>query len=1046
MPGLLIANRGEIAIRIARTARAMGLATCAVHSADDAAAAHVTAADQARALPGDGPAAYLSIDALIDTARAAGCDALHPGYGFLSESADFARACAAAELRFVGPDAEALALFGDKAAAKALARAADVPVLAEGDAAVASGAVVVKAVAGGGGRGIRIVRDAAGLSAAIVAAEAEAAAAFGSGAVIVERYVPRARHIEVQIAGDAHGGIVALGTRDCSIQRRHQKFVEIAPALHLPAHLERAMVDAAKRLLARQPYVGLATVEFLVDCDGGDFAFLEVNPRLQVEHTVTEETTGLDLVALQLRLSHGERVPAPPMSRGVAMQLRIGAETLSRDGQVRPATGTVTRWTPPGGPGIRVDAAVSVGMTVNGRFDPLVAKIVARGADVAEALARARGAVADCALTGVESNLSVLAAVLDRAEVAAGEVTTGWFDAIAGSFGTDEATLAYDPLAAIAPLSGVVVRIDAAPGSRVAKGAEVATVEALKMQHAVLAPAAGIVRTIAVPVGTAVSEGEAIVLLEAAADEGGGETIATAPDPAEIRDDLADIRAAHAHGLDANRAEAVAKRHARGQRTARENIADLFDAGSFVEYGALTIAAQRRRRDLAELVAETPHDGLVGGIGTVNADRFGEEAGRCLGLAYDYTVLAGTQGHWNHRKTDRLLAVAEAERLPVVFYTEGGGGRPGDVDALGVSGLDTPTFRSFAALSGKAPRIAIANGFCFAGNAVLYGCADITIATVNAHLGMGGPAMIEGGGLGVHAPTAIGPVDVQWRNGVVDLRVADEAEATAAAKRLLGFFQGRLPGGEARDQRLLRHAVPPDRLRVFDIRAAIAGLVDTDSFVELRAGFGVGLVTGLARIEGRSVGLLANDCRHLSGAIDSDGADKAARFLQLCDAFGLPVVSLIDTPGFMVGPEAEQTAPIRHGSRMFLTAAQLSVPIFAVVIRKAYGLGAQAMAGGSLQTSAFTVSWPTGEFGGMGLEGAVRLGYRRELEAIADPAARDTRYRELVAASYDRGKAINVARVLEIDAVIDPADTRAWLRRGLASSAPRASGRFVDSW
>ncbi|KQT32951.1 carbamoyl-phosphate synthase large subunit [Sphingomonas sp. Leaf412] len=1045
MPTMLIANRGEIAIRIARTARATGYGVVTAHSADDADAPHVAAGDRTAALPGEGPAAYLAIDAIIAAARAAGCDAIHPGYGFLSESAAFARACDAAGLTFVGPSAEALALFGNKAAAKALAREVGVPVLAEGEAALAEGAVMVKAVAGGGGRGIRIVRDAAALPAAIAAARAEAEAAFGDGATIVERHVARARHIEVQLAGDAAGAVVALGTRDCSIQRRHQKFVEVAPAQWLDPAMERDIVAAAVRLLSARRYVGLATAEFLVDLDRGDFAFLEVNPRLQVEHTVTEEVTGLDLVALQLRLSAGGAVPAAPETRGVAIELRVGAETLAPDGSVRAEVGTVAAWRAPGGPGVRVDAAVVAGMTVNPRFDPLLAKLVVRGADWPEALARAKAAAAECAIEGVATNLPLLRALLDRAAID-GVVETGWFDSVAGDFATVVDMADADPLAATAPLSGVVVAITVAIGDTVAAGAEVATVEALKMQHAVAAPVAGIVRAVAVAPGAGVAQGAPVVLLDPVDGDGAVVAAAAAADPDLIRPDLAEAIAARAPGLDANRGEAVARRHAKGQRTARENVADLFDPGSFVEYGALTIAAQRRRRDLADLIAHTPHDGLVGGVGTVNAADVGEERAKCLGLAYDYTVLAGTQGMWNHRKTDRLLAVAETQRLPVVFYTEGGGGRPGDVDALGVSGLDTPTFRSFAALSGKAVRIGITTGFCFAGNAVLYGCADITIATADAHIGMGGPAMIEGGGLGVFRPTEIGPVAVQHANGVVDLLVADEVAATAAAKRLLGFFQGRLPAGDVPDQRLLRHAVPENRLRVFDMRRAVAGLVDADTFVELRGGFAAGMVTGLARIDGRPVGILANDCRHLSGAIDSDGADKAARFMQLCDAFGLPIVSLIDTPGFMVGPEAEATAPVRHGSRMFLVAAQLSVPLFAVVVRKAYGLGAQAMAGGSLQANAFTVSWPTGEFGGMGLEGAVRLGYRRELEAIADPAAREARFGELVAASYDRGKAISVARVLEIDAVIDPADTRAWLRRGLASAEPRPSGRFVDAW
>lgn len=1046
MHRLLIANRGEIAIRVARTARLMGVATVAVHSADDTAAPHVAAAERAQALPGEGSAAYLSIDAVIAAARASGCDAVHPGYGFLSESAAFARACADAGLTFVGPAPEALALFGDKAAAKALARETGVPVLAEGAAALALGPVVVKAAAGGGGRGIRRVDDPAALEEALAAARAEAAAAFGDGAVIVERHVAHARHIEVQLGGDAHGGVVALGTRDCSVQRRHQKFVEIAPAQGLDPALEAAILADAVKLLSTRPYVGLATAEFLVDLDRGDHAFLEVNPRLQVEHTVTEEVTGLDLVALQLRLAARGEIPLPPSIRRVAIELRVSAEMLGPGGVVRPAAGTITGWHPPGGPGVRVDAAVAVGMAANPRFDALLAKLIVRGGDWPDALARARAAVAECRVEGLATNLPVLAQVLARDEVAGGIVETGWFDRVADDFASAAADASTNPLAAVAPLTGVVVALAAAPGDRVAAGEELATIEALKMRHAVVAPHAGCVRALAVEVGATIAEGAPVVLLDPLADSEAPAAAMAMVDPDRIRPDLAEVRTAHAFGLDEHRPDAVARRRARAQRTARENLADLFDPGSFIEYGALAVAAQRRRRGLDDLVANTPHDGLVGGVGSVNADEVGEERAACLGLAYDYTVLAGTQGHWNHRKTDRLLAVAEAQRLPVVFFTEGGGGRPGDVDALGVSGLDTPTFRSFAALSGKAPRIGITAGFSFAGNAVLYGCCDITIATRDAHIGMGGPAMIEGGGLGSFAPTAIGPVAVQYANGVVDLLAEDEADATRLARHLLGMFQGDRRLGEAPDQRLLRHLVPEDRLRVFDMRAVIAGLVDTGSFIELRGGFAVGMVTGLARIDGRAVGVIANDCRHLSGAIDSDGADKGARFLQLCDAFGLPVVSLIDTPGFMVGPEAERTAPVRHGSRLFLVAAQLSVPILSVVIRKAYGLGAQAMAGGSLQANAFTVSWPTGEFGGMGLEGAVRLGYRRELEAIADPAAREARYRELVAASYERGKAISVARVLEIDAVIDPADTRAWLRRGLAAAPRRGSGRFVDSW
>jgi acetyl-CoA carboxylase carboxyltransferase component len=410
-------------------------------------------------------------------------------------------------------------------------------------------------------------------------------------------------------------------------------------------------------------------------------------------------------------------------------------------------------------------------------------------------------------------------------------------------------------------------------------------------------------------------------------------------------------------------------------------------------------------------------------------------------MSYDYSVLAGTQGHMNHRKTDRLLELAERERLPLVMFAEGGGGRPGDTDTTSVAGLDVPTFRLTARLSGRVPLVAIVSGYCFAGNAALAGACDVIIATPEASLGMGGPAMIEGGGLGVVAPDAVGPMSVQVPNGVVDLLVPDEPAAVAAARRYLSYFRPRTAPApedpaEHADQRVLRHLIPENRVRSYDVRPVIEALCDTGSVLELRAGFGVGVITALARLDGHPTGLLVNNPRHLGGAIDGDAADKATAFLRLCEAHRLPVVALVDTPGFMVGPEAERTAIVRRFGAMFVAGARLTVPVCAVVLRKAYGLGAMAMTAGDLRRPAITVAWPTGEFGGMGLEGAVRLGYRKELEAIEDPAGRRTRYGELVAEQYARGKAVSTAMAFEIDDVIDPADTR----DVLASVLARAGG------
>ncbi|MGD0880214.1 MAG: carboxyl transferase domain-containing protein, partial [Acidimicrobiales bacterium] len=518
-----------------------------------------------------------------------------------------------------------------------------------------------------------------------------------------------------------------------------------------------------------------------------------------------------------------------------------------------------------------------------------------------------------------------------------------------------------------------------------------------------------------------------------------------------VRADLAELFARRGLLADAGRADVVARRHEQGRRTARENIDDLCDPDSFTEFGGFAIAAQRRRRPVQELIERTPADGLVGGTARVNGDRFPDDRARCAVVSYDYTVLAGTQGQQNHRKKDRLFELVERLRLPLVLFAEGGGGRPGDTDYAVITGLDTQAFALFGRLSGLVPLVGIASGWCFAGNAALLGCCDVIIATEGTSIGMGGPAMIEGGGLGSYRPEEVGPLEVQAANGVVDLVAADDAEAVDLVKRYLSYFQGPVDDWSCADQRLLRSAIPEERLRAYDIRRLLHTMVDTDSLLELRSGFGVGMVTVLARIEGRPVGVVANDPTWLGGAIDADGADKAARFLQLCDAHDLPVVFLCDTPGFMVGPEAERTGQVRHVSRLFVIGASLTVPFCTIVLRKGYGLGAQAMAGGSFRSPLFLVAWPSGELGGMGLEGAVRLGFRRELEAVEDPVEREAFFASMVELAYEHGKALNVATAYEIDDVIDPAESRRRIVEALRSAPPAVarSGKkrnCIDTW
>ncbi len=1138
---LLIANRGEIAVRVARAASELGISTVAIASSDDVTSLHTRVADESFTLDGRGVAPYLDADQVVRVAAETGCDAIHPGYGFLAENPALALASKAAGIAFVGPTALQLELFGDKLAARALAQQHHVPLLpatSEPTSVEAArafldehGPMMIKALAGGGGRGMRVVRSADEVEAAYERCASEAAAAFGNGDLYVEQLIERARHIEVQIVGDGESA-AHLGERECTLQRQNQKIVEIAPSPTLAPETRQAVCDAAVEMAKAVGYRSLGTWEFLIDADDPNtIAFCEVNARIQVEHTVTEEVTGVDLVAAQLRIAGGARLadvglthPDVPSPRGYAIQCRVNTETMQPDGTARPSGGVLGAFEPPTGPGIRTDTYGYVGYGTNPSFDSLLAKVIAYSPsrNYADAVRRARRALGEFRIDGVATNQGFLAALLDRPEMVANELTTSFVAdhaealcaaaaqtatvwapveaaAAAGVAGRAGAVVDDDPLAVLrhgaiddapadraasdavraqamaagtaslhgvpvatvtgpdgsiavaAPLQGTIVSLSVAEGDPVAEGQQVAVMEAMKMEHVVTSTVTGIVRMVGVTPGDTVYDGHSLLFVEEADVDVEVTEAAAAVDLDFIRPDLAEVFERRGFGLDENRPEAVAKRHGRGHRTARENVADLVDPGTFVEYSPLMVAAQRRRRSMEDLIANTQGDGMVAGVASVNGDLFGPEQSQAMVMSYDYMVLAGTQGGNNHRKKDRMFEIAEQNRLPVVLLAEGGGGRPGDTDGIGGSGLDCWAFTFFAQLSGLVPLVGVTNGRCFAGNAVLLGCCDVIIATEGSNIGVGGPAMIEGGGLGVYRPEEVGPVDVQWPNGVIDVLVADEAEAIEAAKRYLSYFQGAIDEWECHDQRELRHVVPENRLRAYDVREVIDKLCDVDSVMELRRGWGPGCVTALARIEGRPVGVVANNNHHLGGAVDADTGDKAARFIQLCDAHDIPLLFLCDTPGIMVGPQAEYEATVRHAARMFVTAANVTVPFMTIVLRKGYGLGAQAMAGGSFKAPTFTVAWPTGEFGGMGLEGFVKLGYRRELEAIEDPTERIAEYEKRVARLYDQGKAVNTATFFEIDDVIDPAESRDWIRMALlaAPKPPTRTGKkrpMVDTW
>ncbi len=1085
---ILIANRSEVALRIADAASQLGIETVTVHTRSEG-SQHSGHGDLHVELASDGPAAYLDEQSLLDLAKRTGSDAVHPGYGFLSESSSFCRLLQGEGIGFIGSPPEVLDLFGDKPRAKALAMSLGVPILEtalikERSSAklVVSGLlaelgsseqIVLKASNGGGGRGIRIVSTVDQVEAVYDAVRAEVSVGFSGDGVFAERYLPKARHVEIQIAADAYGNVVALGSRDCSVQRRNQKLIEIAPAQGLAPAMEDQLVAESITLARSAQLEGLCTFEFLVpagEAGSLEHYFVEANPRLQVENGVTEEAYGVDLVQTQIRLAEGASLvelgfdpDMPPTPDGVAIEVRITAERVTIDGRFIAAGGTVEDLTLATGAGIRIDSDLHKGMVLDGRFDPLLGKLIVhcRTGGIRAAVVRMRRALSQFSVVGVESNTSLLMALLSDQDLENGNFYTSTLEKRLADqadgyrdLSSDDRSSALDGeiVEIRAEMAATVVSVAVLPGDFLPAGGEILVVESMKMHHGMHAPFSATIAEVRVRPGQVVKVGELLALLVRAESESGSEAGLDNAD-GELRSDrrdIAELMERRRSISDSSRFEAVSSRHERGRNTARENLDLLCDAESFVELGGLAIASQRQRRTVQDLISKTPADGLIGGIGRINSELFPAERSSAIVVSYDYTVLAGTQGYQGHRKKDRLFELAERLKLPVVLFAEGGGGRPGDTDSYVITGLETMAFALFASLSGVVPLVGVVSGRCFAGNAALLGICDVIISTEHSNIGMGGPAMIEGGGLGVFRPDDIGPASLQYSNGVVDLLVPDDDAAVAMAKRYLSYFQGPLHQFAADDQTQLRNVVPQNRLRSYDVRTVVSLLSDVGSVMELRAGFGHGMVTSLVRIGGHSVGVIANNPRHLGGAIDATAADKAARFMKLCNGFSIPILFLCDTPGFMVGPAAEAEGQVRRFAKMFTVGAALEVPFFTVALRKGYGLGAQAMAGGSFRAPIFTVGWPTAEFGGMGLEGAVRLGYRKELEAATTDEEREELFNNLIAKAYENSKALNVASNFEIDDVIDPSETRDRILAFLASRTEESGlgrGRgSIDPW
>ena len=1081
---LLIANRGEVAIRVIRAASDLGIATVAVYSKDDEGCLHTGKADEAVRLDGSGPSAYLASDEIIAIAKVTNCEAIHPGYGFLAENADFAQACEEEGIRFVGPQPQTLLLTRDKLRMRQHAESLGIGVVDGSpksvtveeaatylDAQSGSG-IVLKPRFGEGGRGIRIVTSSSEVPKIFEASTAEAIAAFGSEELIFEELLSSHRQVEVQIFGEPGGKIHNLGLIDSSLQRSHQKLIDISPCPNLSVELGERIGDAAIDIAESMDYESLGTFEFLVNSQDDSFLFLEVNPRLEVEHPVVEATTGIDLVEMQLLASLGKSagdfsldVSNNTKLNGYAIQVRVHAETMNEDGQTLPDIGTFSVYEIPSGPGIRTDGFVYTGYENSPAFDSLIAKVVGHSADTnpEAAVTRTLRALAEFRVEGVHTNIRLLEALLTRAELVNGETHTTFVDDNLFDI-THEETLsrrftepvggapviesvegsisgpAVGPEGSVglaSPIQGTIVAVEVSNGDEVRVGQLVAVVEAMKLQHDIKADRSGIVCAVSMGEGDVVREGYPIVFVNESVVEGGTLETDTSVDLDHIRGDLREMLDRRVRALDESHAQEVEDWHRKGRQTPRESVTDLLDNDSFKEFGPLA--------------AGQTAGGVVMGVGSVNAMEFGDEKARVAVVHYDAMNSTGTRQSVGEYKQDRLYELAHRYQMPLVLFSEGMGRLSNYGRKSGRVNMDTTMFAEFAKLSGLVPLVGINTGECFGGNAALLGCCDVIIATKQSSLGMTRPDILHA--FGGEAETESGSgIEAQVSNGVVDLLAENDREAAQQARRYLSYFQGSTRTWDSADQRYMRHIIPEDRVRTYEVRDIINTLADTDSVMELRRDFGIGIITAFFRIEGRPLGLVANNPVHLAGAIDSDGADKGTRFLQLCDAFDIPVLTMMDCPGIMVGPDHEREALVRHCARMFNVGANLTTPMFGLVVRKAYGLGVQAMCGASSLVPFFTVAWPTAEFAGMNIDGGVKLSSRRELMAIEDPEERKEAYDRKVSQAYEGARAVNSAgNAYGIDDIIDPADTREWLIRGL-KSLPSKTERVgkkrpnIDTW
>jgi acetyl/propionyl-CoA carboxylase alpha subunit/acetyl-CoA carboxylase carboxyltransferase component len=1079
---VLIANRGEVAIRVARACADLEIESVAIYARDDAEGLHVVKADAARPLDGEGTTAYLDGDAIISAAVASLCDAIHPGYGFLSESAEFARNCAEAGITFIGPPPDTLNLFGDKARALAHAASRGVPVARSTNGVVGiedarrfmtdvAHGVMIKAAAGGGGRGMRAVRDAADFENAWQRCTAEAKKAFGHGELYVEELIGRSRHIEVQIIGDQAGNVTHLFERECSVQRRFQKIVEIAPSPWLSESMRKQLLHAALRIVANIGYVGLGTVEFLVEIDpagreSGRFWFIEMNPRLQVEHTVTEEIAGVDLVQTQLRLAAGASLTElclsndRPEPTGFAVQLRISMERIGSDGIMRPSDSKLAVFEPPAGLGTRIETAAHVGYSTNLNYDPLMAKVIVRSPskDFSDAARRAYRALCEFDVGDADTNLPFLRTLLRRSEFKEGLIDTRFVETHANELytpqsvvhpkfrrhirmpveiesDTDDIPRAEDGCLVYAPMQGRLELTELKVGDFIRPGQVLAVLEAMKMEHPIVSEKSGNIREILKVAGDVVRAGTPLFVIDPT-----DEVFDRAFSP-ELRDtdgeaSLDLLKKHQAALLDDSRPEAVARQRDRDALTARERVDLLCDSESFTEFGSLVHVEHATRH--------APADGVIAGTARVD--------GRPVAVfAQDFTVFGGSAGHLGSAKIDRVLALSLANGIPLVMLLDGGGHRIQDGQNSRSYAHGAATFQDFARLSGWVPVVSAVLGAGFAANTNYSGLADLVIMLRGrATMGLAGPALVKAGTGEDITTQALGGASVQVdQYGLADIGVQSEPAAIKAIRAFLSYLPTNakqqaprvFPSSNADDPERaapLLNAVPANTRRNYDVLPIVKLIADPDTVFEIKPTFARNIVTTLARIDGRPVGFVANQALHAAGMLDSPSCEKAAHFVAMCDAFGLPLIYLIDVPGFSIGSDAERTMLGRRSAKLIYELGHATVPRISIVMRKGYGLGYVAMGGGRSFDADAALAWPTAEICAMSVEGSVDVAYRSDYENHESPKARR---QELIDEIRSKIGSIQAAAGFGIDEIIDPRTTRARLIEILERVPPRRDAR-----